>query len=181
MKRTALVVGLSLALAAAPAAFAAPPGTVTTGPDAAAGKPETKPVAPQAKGKAKTQYLIRACVTQDASANAVQIKVLSANAHARKNGAKKSLAPFDVDITGAKVTLVGEARIQQGTKVKLPKLGSYENLTQGDVITLRARAPRGTAVTSVVFTSVVDNGPIRPKVCPPAAAPSAPAPAASAT
>lgn len=167
MKRTALVLGLSLALAA-PVALAAPPGT-TTGP---AGKPETKPVVPQAKGKAKTLYLVRACVTEGgASAEKVNVKVLSANAHARKNGATRAASPLDLKLAdNAKVVLVGKARPNPAPKPKGPVKGSVADLVQGDVITLRVRAARNTTVTTIEFTSVVDNGPIRPKVCEPAPA-----------
>lgn len=173
MKRTALVVGLSLALAA-PVALAAPP--TTTGPASpAAGKPETKPVTPQAKGKAKTLYLIRACVTADATSDSVSIEVLSSNAHARKAGAVRKAA-FNANIATAKVALVGKARVQQGTKIKLKKEGDYTSLTKGDFIVLRARVARGTDATAVSWTSVVDNGPIRPKLCP-TTTPAAPAPA----
>jgi hypothetical protein len=175
MKRTALVVGLSLALAA-PVALAAPP--TTTGPATpAAGKPETKPVAPQAKGKAKTLYLIRACVTANTE-GAVSAKVLSANAHARKYGAKRN-ASLTPNLNGTKVILVGKARPNTTPKPKGPVKGEVSDLTQGDVITLRVRATRGTKVAELgAFASVVDNGPIRPKVCPttdPTNGPTAPA------
>jgi hypothetical protein len=168
MKRTAVVVGLSLVLAA-PVALAAPPGTTgtTTAPAApAVSKPETKPVAPQAKGKAKTLYLIRACVTGN-TAGTVEAKVLSANAHARRNGALRN-ALLTPDLTGTKIILVGKARPKTTPKPKGRVIGQVSDLSRGDVITLRVRAVRGTQVSELgAFASVVDNGPIRKKVCPP--------------
>jgi hypothetical protein len=173
MKRTALVAGLSLALAA-PVALAAPP--TTTGPAVpAAGKPETKPVAPQAK-KGSVLVLVRACVTADATAADAPLAatVLSSNAHAKRAGLTRKTA-FTADVSGAKIVLVGKARKQAGTVVRLPRIGGWDNLDQGDVVTLRirvARTPRGETpaqwATFPTWTSVVDNGPIKRRVCPPA-------------
>jgi hypothetical protein len=168
MKRIALVVGLSLALAA-PVALAGPPGT-TTGP---AGKPETKPVAPQAK-KGKLMIVVRACVTQDATKDQVAARVLSSNAHAKRAGLTKK-EPFTADLGDeTKILLVGKARKQQGTTVRLPRIGDWDHLDTGDVVTLRirvARTQRGTTPaqwdTFGAWDRVVDNGPIRPRICSP--------------
>jgi hypothetical protein len=163
MKRNALVVGLSLGLAA-PVALAAPP--TTTGPATpAAVKPEAKPAAVKAKGKARTPYLIRACVTGNTEGT-VHAKVLSANAHARKNGATRN-ASLTPNLNGTKVLLVGKARPKAAPKPRGPAKGTVADLVPGDVITLRVRAARGTKVADLgAFASVVDNGPISPKLCP---------------
>jgi hypothetical protein len=169
MKRTAVVVGLSLVLAA-PVALAAPPGTTgtTTGPAApAVSKPETKPVAPQAKGK--LLIVVRACVTEDATAKAVKARVLSSNAHARRAQLKRGV-DFTADIEGTKIALVGKGRVP-GTSGKASRVGGWDNLDKGDVVTMRIRVGRTSPLTQWgafgSWAGVVDNGPIRKKVCPP--------------
>lgn len=165
MKRTALVVGLSLALAA-PVALAAPPAT--TGPATpAAGKPETKPVAPQAK-KGKLMIVVRACVTDDATSTELKARVLSSNAHAKRADLKKGV-DFTAKLNGTKVALVGKGRVP-GTKGKASRVGNWDHLDRGDVVTLRIRVAKTSPLTKWnafgPWASAVDNGPIRPKVCP---------------
>jgi hypothetical protein len=167
MKRTAWIAGLSL-MVAAPIAFAAPPPGITTGSSATvAAKPETKPVAAQAK-KGKLLIVVRACVTDDASASALNARVLSSNAHAKRADLKKGVN-FTAEIdTTTKVALVGKGRIP-GTTGKLSRVGDWQKLNEGDVVTLRIRVGKTSPLTKYSafgpWASVIDHGPIRPQVC----------------
>jgi hypothetical protein len=180
MKRMGLILGMSVAIAAAPIALSAPPGTPADRPAAVVAKAVPKPAVKAKGNQGRVLLLVRACVTVDATEQPREVKatVLSSNAHARRGGLKRS-TPFTAKLEGAKVTLVGKARKQSGTTAKLPRLGDWDSLVTGDVITLRVRAdrtPRGTkpvqwdAKAFPSWASVVDSGPIRPRVCPPATA-----------
>jgi hypothetical protein len=104
-------------------------------------------------------------VTADATETGVDLKVLSANHPARKAlaGATTFTATLNAD---TQIRLVGKARKVEGSKVKLPKVGTWDNLDAGDVVTVRYRVARGTAVADLgPAWKVTDRGPF-PKKCP---------------
>lgn len=183
MKRTAMIMGITLVAAAAPVAIAsAHNGDANHGSaTAAAAKAKAKPAA-KSKATRPVLTLVRACVTSDAvtsgegaaAVTTLGARVLSSNRHAKAAGLKRGV-DFTAKLDGSRITLVGAARTQPGTTVKLPRLGTFENLDTGDVITLRVRAPRATPWAALpAYTRVVDHGAIRPAVCPPAAPAQAP-------
>jgi hypothetical protein len=167
MRRTPLLIAaVSLVAAATPAALLAHPS-------------EGKGKAPEAhhpvKAKAPkgTLHLINACVTADAAENpdtkviGVDLKVLSANRHARNALAGATTFTATLDDT-TKIRLVGKARVapEGSTEKKLPKVGNWDNLDAGDVITVRYRVKRGTALADLgPVWKVTDRGPFAKK-CP---------------
>ena len=48
-----------------------------------------------------------------------------------------------------KIRLVGKARKLEGSTTKLPRIGTWDNLDAGDVITVRYRVKRGTALADL--------------------------------
>jgi hypothetical protein len=162
MRRTPLLIAaVSLVAAATPAALLAHPS------DGSNGKAPDVEHPVKAKGPKGTLHLFNACVTANAEAAEVELKVLSANHHARKAlaGATAFTAVLDGD---TKIRLVGKARIapEGSAEKKLPKVGSYKNLTLGDVVTVRYRVARGTAIDQLgPAWKVTDRGPFAKK-CP---------------
>lgn len=191
-------------LAAAAVAVAAP--VALAGPDhGAADRPPAHSTAAKAKAEraaaaaARAERLrgkrgtvavqVRACVISDAiqtgAPDALQttvgLRVLAGNAHARRAGLLRG-TEFTVKLDGTIVRLVGKARKQEGTRVRLPRIGTFENLDRGDVVTVRTRVARTAKRQPVAqwdtfgtWRSAVDHGPVRPRVCPDTAP--APAPA----
>jgi hypothetical protein len=169
MRTTPALLALSLALAAAPAVLSAHPSSPAgddTPPAAERGKDdakhhrgpkdETRPREP--KG---TNHLLHACVTADATADGVDLRVLRGNRHMRDvlDGATTFRAEMSGD---TKVRLVGEARFrtEDGRDHRGPHLGTFADLDAGDRVTLKFRAPRGgDAAALPAATLVVDHGP----------------------
>ena len=163
MTRTYLMAALALAAAAAPAALA------TSGQAPEKPKQE-QPADHTAKGPKGTHYLLRACVTAEGTQTGVALDVLGGNRHMRRAlaGAKTFTAKIDA---GTVIRLVGRARhLPEGSVPKrLPKLGTYADLDIGDRLTVRFRAPRGTASADLPAAfRIVDHGPSK-KCAPPAA------------
>lgn len=171
MRRTPLLLtAVSLVAAATPAALIAHPS------DGSKGKAPEVSQAAKAKGPKGALHLFNACVTADAAAKddgaSVDLKVLSANHHARKvlAGATTFTATIGPD---TKIRLVGKARIapEGSTEKKLPKAGTWENLDQGDVVTVRYRVARGTTLDTLgPAWKVTDRGPFAKKCPVPASA-----------
>jgi hypothetical protein len=161
MRRTPLLIAaVSLVAAAAPAALLANPS------DGKGKAPEAHPPT-TAKGPKGTLHLFNACVTADATETGVDLKVLSANHPARKAlaGATTFTATLNAD---TQIRLVGKARrAPEGSDVKkLPRIGTWDNLDAGDVVTVRYRVKRGTALADLgPAWKVTDRGPF-PKKCP---------------
>jgi hypothetical protein len=159
MRRTPLLIAaVSLVAAATPAALLAHPSPGTgKGPEA---HPPTT-----AKGPKGSLHLFNACVTADATETGVDLKVLSANHAARKSlaGATTFTATLNAD---TQIRLVGKARRIEGSKQKKPRIGTWDDLDAGDVVTVRYRVARGTAVADLgPAWKVTDRGPF-PKKCP---------------
>jgi len=157
-----MIAAVSLVAAATPAALLAHP---SEGPKGKA--PETHHHPDKAKGPKGTHYLFNACVTADATETAVNLSVLSANHHARKAlaGATTFTATLDAN---TKIRLVGKARKapEGSTEKRLPRIGTWDNLDTGDVVTVRYRVKRGTLVADLgPAWKVTDHGPF-PKKCP---------------
>ena len=157
MRRTPLLIAaVSLVAAATPAALLANPSD---------GKGKAPEAHHPAKGPKGQLHLFNACVTADATETGVDLKVLSANHPARKAlaGATTFTATLNAD---TQIRLVGKARKVEGSKVKLPKVGTWDNLDAGDVVTVRYRVARGTALADLgPAWKVTDRGPF-PKKCP---------------
>lgn len=194
MRTTPALLALSLALAAAPAVLTAHPASPAGddapavergghhgGPKHDAGprdekgpkddkgpKDETRPREP--KG---TNHLLHACVTADATADGVDLKVLRGNRHMRDvlDGA----TTFRAELSGdTKVRLVGKARFrtEDGRDHKGPHLGTFADLDAGDRVTLKFRAPRGGDADAMpAATLVIDHGPTVRCETPPATPP----------
>jgi hypothetical protein len=170
MKTTPPVLALSAALVAAPLAMAhpdAPPrsGDAPTAP-AKAKKGKDKPT----KGPKGTLHLVQACVVADATADGVDLKVLSANHHMRKALLKGEPEPLRVGIDATTtIRLVGRARhTDPGSELKrLPTFGDHTALTEGDRVIVRIRDTRGKAAKDLAPAfRIVDHG--RAKKCAPA-------------
>ena len=162
MMRTYLVAALALAAAAAP-------GALATSGQAPEKPKQGQPPDHAAKGPKGTHYLLRACVTAEGTATGVALDVLGGNRHMRRalDGAKTFTAKIDADTV---IRLVGRARhLPEGSVPKrLPKLGTYADLDIGDRLTVRFRAPRGTASADLPAAfRIVDHGPSK-KCAPPA-------------
>jgi len=181
MKRSVLAAGLSLAIAGATGVAVAAPGAPQGNvPPSVAEKVAAKKAEARARVAARpVLHVLRACVTADATqqgagdaaTTTAAATLLSQNAHARRALGLKRGDEFTARI-GANVRLVGRARVQEGTTERLPIAGSWENLEQGDVITIRVRAPRNVSAAAFPAANlVIDHGPIRPAACPPAEAP----------
>lgn len=193
MRTTPALLALSLALAAAPAVLsahpappgdAAPPAAERTGPKDSTGpkyekgpthekgpKDESRPREP--KG---TNHLLHACVTADATAGYVDLKVLSVNRHMRDvlDGATTFRAALSED---THVRLVGAARFrtEDGRDRKAPRHGTFDDLDAGDRVMLKFRAPRGGAADALPAAKlVVDHGPTVRCELPPTTPPTTP-------
>jgi hypothetical protein len=123
-----------------------------------------------------THHLAQACVVADATAAGVEVSPLSVNRHMRDalGGAPTLSAKIDEDTT---IRLVGRARhLPAGsTPKRAPKIGGFADLTVGDRVTVRIRAPRGTAAADLPAAfRIVDHGPS--KRCAPATPPAPPSP-----
>ena len=163
MRKTPLLLALSLALAAAPATLAA--HHPAPGSDA--------PKNERTKGGPKgTHHLLKACVTADATADAtagataavVKLKVLSANRHMRDVLDGETMFTAKLDET-TRIRLVGKARFSPEDG-KLSKIGSWTDLDEGDVVTVRYRVERGEVAASMPAAwRVIDHGPFAKK-CP---------------
>jgi hypothetical protein len=170
MRRTPLLIAaVSLVAAATPAALLAHP---SDGPKGDA--PEVHhPAKAKAKAKAPkgTLHLVNACVTADATESGVALKVLSANRHMRRalgdGPARGTEFTASLDAT-TRIRLVGKARKapdDSGMK-RLPKVGGWDDLDAGDVVTVRYRVKRGTALDDLgPAWKVTDRGPF-PRKCP---------------
>lgn len=165
MTRTPLLLALSLALVAAPAAVAHPDAPGHHGGDRAdTAAPAKDAVAKKAKGKKGpkgTLHLTQACVLTDATATGVEVGPLSVNRHMRDALAGATTLTASIDDTTV-VRLVGRARHlhEGGTPKRAPKVGSFADLAAGDRVTVRIRAPRGTAAVDLPAAfSIVDHGP----------------------
>lgn len=186
MRTTPALLALSLALAATPALLSAhpssPPGDRTppatergkdhAGPkearDQKGPKDETRPREP--KG---TNHLLHACVTADATAGSVDLKVLRGNRHMRDvlDGAATFTATLSDD---THVRLVGKARFrtEDGRDRKGPRIGTFADLDAGDRVMLKFRAARGgDAAAMPAAELVIDHGPTVRCAAPPAAPP----------
>jgi len=159
MRRTPLLIAaVSLVAAATPAALLAGPSDVSKGKAPEAHQPA------KAKTPKGTLHLVNACVTAAATETGVDLKVLSANRHARKAlaGATAFTATLGAE---TKIRLVGKARTVEGSTTKLPRIGTWDNLDTGDVVTVRYRVKRGTALADLgPVWKVTDRGPF-PKKC----------------
>lgn len=178
MRRTPLVLALSVALAATPAALAtrdAHPApdrdrpahdTPTSDRDRGdrgdreqtGGKGDREETGDRGRGgKSETLYLAQACVVSTTEGTGIEVKRLSVNAHLRRALAGEKT--FDVRVTDAtKVQLVGRARRGEDGS-KLPGTGSLKDLATGDRVTIHIRAPRGTAVDELPAAfRVIDHG-----------------------
>jgi hypothetical protein len=160
---------LALAAATAPAALA------TSGKAPERPKQE-RPADHPAKGPKGPHSLLRACVTAEGTPTGVALDVLGGNRHMRRalDGAPTFTAKIDANTV---IRLVGRARhLPEGSVPKrLPKLGTPTDLDIGDRLTVRFRAPRGTASADPLPPAfrIVDHGPS--KKCAPPADPKPPA------
>jgi hypothetical protein len=126
------------------------------------------------RGHRRAHHLTQACVVADATATGVDVSPLSVNRHMRDalGGAPTLSAKIDEDTT---IRLVGRARhLPAGsTPRRAPKIGGFADLTVGDRVTVRIRAPRGTAAADLPAAfRIVDHGPS--KRCAPAPPPAPP-------
>ncbi len=156
MRKTPLLLALSVALAAAPVALAHPD----------AGPPDREKPAPAKikKGPKGTLHLTQACVVANATATGVEVRTLSVNRHMRDALAGSPTLAVKIDAEKTVIRLVGKARhLPEGsTPKRLPKIGGFADLTAGDWVTVRIRAPRETAATALPAAfSIIDHGPGR--------------------
>lgn len=152
MRKTPLLLALSLAVAATPATLAAHPSS--PGSDA-------PPKNHKAQGPKGTHHLLHACVISDATATGVELKVLGGNRHMRDvlDGAPTFTADLD-DTTF--VRLVGKARVQPegSTPTRLARIGTFADLEKGDRVIVRFRAERGLDPAGLPAAfKVIDRGP----------------------
>lgn len=154
MRPNRLALALSLAALAAPAALSAHP----SGPAAPGAPGSDKAPVPTAKGPKGVNHLLHACVTTDATADGVALKVIGGNRHMRDAlaGASELTAPLD---EGTFVRLVGTAR-PAGAKGRAAGIGTFDDLNSGDRVIVRFRAKRGTAAAALPAAwRVIDRGP----------------------
>jgi len=159
MTRTPLLLALSLALAAAPIAVAHPGGDAPAR-DGAGQVERPAPVKAKAKGPKGTLHLTQACVVSDATATGVEVGPLSVNRHMRDALAGAATLTASID-DATVVRLVGRARhLPEGsTPKRAPRVGSFADLAAGDRVTVRIRAPRGTAAADLpAALSIIDHG-----------------------
>lgn len=167
MRKAALAIPLSIALAATPA-LAHRDAHPAAG-DPAAERPETKG-ADRAKERAKrsVRLLGVACVTGPSAENGVVVTLRRGNRHMRR--AVGDTPEFIAKIgERTRIRLVGRARVRPegSTPKRAPRVGGYADLAVGDRVILRFRAPRGTAAADLPpALRIVDNGPA--KRCAPA-------------
>src|SRR5262245_45932616 len=150
MRRTPLLIAaVSLVAAATPAALLAHPSDGPKDKDPGTHHPG-KYDPGKHHGPKGTNFLFHACVTADATETAVNLSVLHANRHGRRalNGATTFTATLNAD---TKIRLVGKARKapEGSTEKRLPRIGTWDNLDTGDVVTIRYRAKRGTLVADL--------------------------------
>jgi hypothetical protein len=164
MTRSSLALTLALTLAASSAALAHGGGH--------GAKPDHRgphggdAEAPQRGGKARTQHVAHACVVAPATADGVEVRTLSANRHLRR--ALKGSTTFTVRIgTGTDIRLVGRAR-RAADGTRKPKAGTVADLTAGVRVTVRIRAPRGTAAADLPPAArIVVHGAVKRCALPP--------------
>lgn len=179
--RKILLTSLALAVAAAPAVAhrgGDAPTDQKRGPKHERVQPGPKHERPdkgtKARGPKGRHHLVHACVVSDATMDSVELKVLGGNRHMRRalDGEAKGAmftAKLDTEtaVTGwtTRIRLVGRARYQlpEGSDLKrLPKMGTYEDLDQGDRVIVRFRAPRGTKAADLPEAfKVIDRGPAK--------------------
>ncbi len=164
MRTSPLLLALSLAVAATPMVALA-------GNDGAPGH-DKPPTNERAQGPKGTHHLLHACVTTDAVATGVALKVLGGNRHMRDvlDGATTFTAKLDAATV---VRLVGKARFphEGGDLKKLPKVGTSDDLDAGDRVIVRFRAERGLAADALPAAyKLMDRGPsaaCAPETAPP--------------
>lgn len=181
MRPNRILLALSLAAAAAPAALVAHPSAPTApGSDTAR----------HAQGPKGTNYLLHACVagaptevgdTSDTGDAVVTLAVLGGNRHMRDALAKAPgfdpKAPtFDATLDeDTFVRLVGKAR-HAGLTGRKAGIGTRDDLSAGDRVIVRFRAARGSDLHGVPAWRVIDRGPTGACAVPPATPPTEPAP-----
>jgi hypothetical protein len=156
MRPNRLLLALSIAAVAAPAA-------VSAHPSAPAGHGSDKAPVKHAKGPKGTNYLLHACVTADASAptdaadGALALKVLGGNRHMRDALAGATTLDAKLDAKTF-VRLVGKARAA-GATGKAAGIGSATDLHAGDRVIVRFWAKRGTDAAGLPAAwRVIDRG-----------------------
>jgi hypothetical protein len=161
MKKAPLLLALSVALAATPIASAHP--------DTAARSGDGPPAHAKAKAKAKVKapkgalHLVQACVVADAASNGVALKAISVNRHMRGALAGERVLTAGIG-EATTIRLVGRARHLPPGSVprRAPKVGGFADLTAGDRVIVRVRAPRGTAAADLpAALRIVDHGPAK--------------------
>ena len=173
MHRASTALALALALAASSAALAhglghgpggGKPGNEARGstnrPAHPTGGPGPSTPAPRTGKGAPTLHLAQACVVEDATADGVRVRTLSANRHLRR--ALGGGDTFTVRLgEGTAIRLVGRAR--HGAKgARPPKTGTASHLVAGVWVTVHVRAPRGTAAADLPAASrIISHGPGR--------------------
>jgi hypothetical protein len=173
MRRSPLLLALSLAVAVAPAALAHQgideprPGNDGSElrdhptPPKAPEAPEAPEAGKGRQGPKGTHHLLHACVVTDATPTGIDVKVLGGNHHMRDvlDGATELAAPIDEHTL---IRLVGKARhLHEGSSpARLPKIGTYADLKAGDRVIVRFRAPRAGRVADLPAAfKVIDRGP----------------------
>ncbi len=157
MRTTPLLLALGVALAATPVALAHPD----------AGPPDREKPTPARTAKKDpkgTLHLTQACVVSNATATGVEVRTLSVNRHMRDALAGSPTLAVKIDAEKTAIRLVGRARhLPEGsTPKRLPKVGGVADLTAGDWVTVRIRAPRETAAIDLPAAfSIIDHGPGR--------------------
>ena len=156
MRANRLLLALSIAAVATPAALSAHPS-------APEGHGSDKAPVKHAKGPKGTNYLLQAFVTSDATAptdtapGGVALKVLGGNRHMRD--ALAGATTFDAKLDAKTfVRLVGKARTA-GATGKAAGIGTIDDLDAGDRVVVRFWAKRGTDAASLPAAwRVIDRG-----------------------
>jgi hypothetical protein len=131
----------------------------------AAAHPHDPPSPDDKKGAAEVAYVLGGVVAADATETAVTVDVRWANGHMR--AALAGATSLEAGI-GAKTTirLYGRARKVEGERGPRrwgPKAGTYADLTAGDRVVVKIRAPRDTAAADLPeATRIHDLGPPKP-------------------
>ncbi len=172
--RRILLAALALAVGAAPAVAhrdvdgrpADPPGPRYERPHADGGRAD-RPDAAAHRGPRAAHLVVRACVTADATAEGVELRVRGGNRHMRRalGGATTFTAALDAD---TRIRSAARARGGSGEgAARGPRAGTHRDLTMGDRVIVRFRAARGTAAADLpAATRVIDRGP-GPRCAPP--------------